>query len=92
VIAGIAGTEARVRHRINEFSVAAAIVEASGCVALMPRYTGDRRNNPGLVLRPLARPDLGRHIDVLARPETLERSNAKSVLAQIRAIAVTLTR
>ncbi|MGY4858521.1 LysR family transcriptional regulator [Cryobacterium sp. AP23] len=92
VIAGIAGTEARVRHRINEFSVAAAIVEASGCVALMPRYTTDLRDHPGLVLRPLARPELGRHIDCLARPETLERSNAKAVLAQIRAIAATLTR
>jgi DNA-binding transcriptional LysR family regulator len=92
VIAGIGGSEARVRHRINEFSVAASVVEASGCVALMPRYTTDLRDHPELVLRPLAQPGLGRHIDCLARPETLERANAKAVLSQIRAIATTLTR
>jgi len=92
VIAGTGGVEARVRHRINEFSVAAAVVEASGCIALMPRYTTDLREHPHLVLRPLAGPELGRHIDVLARPETLERHNAQAVLTRLRAIADTLTR
>jgi DNA-binding transcriptional LysR family regulator len=87
VIAGIAGSEANIRHRINEFSLAAAVVEASGCVALMPRYTTDLRDHPQLVLRALARPELGRHIDCLARPETLERANAAAVLAEIRSIA-----
>ncbi|MEC5184872.1 DNA-binding transcriptional LysR family regulator [Cryobacterium sp. MP_3.1] len=92
VIAGIGGSEARILHRINEFSVAASVVEASGCVALMPRYTTDLREHPGVVLRPLAHPGLGRHIDCLARPETLERSNATAVLSQIRIIAGTLIR
>ncbi|TFC19500.1 LysR family transcriptional regulator [Cryobacterium glucosi] len=92
LIAGIGGNEARILHRINEFSVAASIVDASGCVALMPRYTTDLRDHPGLVLRPLAYPGLGRHIDCLARPETLERANAQAVLAQIKAITETLTR
>ncbi|ASD21411.1 LysR family transcriptional regulator [Cryobacterium sp. LW097] len=92
VIAGIGGSEARILHRINEFSVAASVVEASGCVALMPRYTTDLREHPGVVLRPLAHPGLGRHIDCLARPETLERANAKAVLSQIRIIAGTLIR
>ena len=92
VIAGIGGSEARILHRINEFSVAAAVVEASGCVALMPRYTTDVRDHPELVLRPLAYPGLGRHIDCLARPETLERANAKAVLAEIRVIAAHLIR
>ncbi|WP_130179264.1 LysR family transcriptional regulator [Cryobacterium sp. SO1] len=92
VIAAIGGSEARALHRINEFSVAASVVEASGCVALMPRYTTDSREHPGLVLRPLAHQGLGRYIDCLARPETLERSNAKAVLSQIRAIAGTLVR
>ncbi|MCI4658030.1 LysR family transcriptional regulator [Cryobacterium zhongshanensis] len=91
LIAGIGGNEARIPHRINEFSVAASVVEASGCVALMPRYTTDLRDHPELVLRPLAYPGLGRHIDCLARPETLERANAQAVLAQVRAIAATLT-
>jgi DNA-binding transcriptional LysR family regulator len=92
VIAGIGGSEARILHRINEFSVAAAVVEASGCVALMPRYTTDLRDHPELVLRPLAHPGLGRHIDCLARPETLERTTATAILSEIRIIARTLTR
>jgi DNA-binding transcriptional LysR family regulator len=92
VIAGIGGSEARILHRINEFSVAAAVVAASGCVALMPRYTTDLRDHPHLVLRPLARPELGRYIDCLARPETLERSNAQAVLSQMKTIAGALTR
>ncbi|MCU1445588.1 MAG: LysR family transcriptional regulator [Cryobacterium sp.] len=92
VIAGIGGSEARILHRINEFSVAAAVVEASGCVALMPRYTTYLRDHSQLVLRPFARPELGRHIDCLARPETLERANAQAVLSQIRSITEALTR
>ena len=92
VIAGIGGSEARILHRINEFLVAAAVVEASGCIALMPRYTTDIHDHPDLVLRPLAHPGLGRHIDCLARPETIERNNVKAVLSQIRTIAMSLTR
>lgn len=92
VIAGIGGSEARIVHRINEFSVAAAVVEASGCVALMPRYTTNLRDRPELVLRPLAHPGLGRHIDCLARPETLERANAKAVLKQISTLVADLAR
>ncbi|WP_104198584.1 LysR family transcriptional regulator [Cryobacterium sp. Y29] len=91
VISGIGGSEARILHRINEFTVAAAVVEASGCIALMPRYTTNIRDHPDLVLRPLTHPGLGRHIDCLARPETLERNNAKAVLSHVRAIAMALT-
>ena len=92
VIAGIGASEARILHRINEFAVAAAVIAASNCIALMPRYTADLRNYPELVLRPLAGPGLGRYIDCLARPETLERASVHSVLAQIRTIATGLVR
>jgi DNA-binding transcriptional LysR family regulator len=92
VIAGIGGSDARIPHRINEFLVAAAVVSASGCIALMPRYTTDLRDHPDLVLRPLSSPGLGRYIDCLARPETLERANVQTVLAEVRAIAEGLTR
>lgn len=92
VLAGIGGTEARVLHRINDFGIAATVVEASGCVALMPRYTTNLRDHPALTLRPLAQPGLGRHIECLARPETLERTSVRAVLAEITAIAATLTR
>jgi DNA-binding transcriptional LysR family regulator len=91
VIASIGGSEARVVHRINEFVVAAAVVSAAGCVALMPRYTTDLRSNPDLVLRPLAGTGVGRHIDCLARPETLERATVQAVLSEIKTIATGLT-
>lgn len=91
VISGIGGSETRIRHRINEFLIAAAVVSASGCVALMPRYTTDLRDHPDLVLRPLTSPGVGRHIDCLARPETLERANVQTVLTEIRSIATGLT-
>jgi DNA-binding transcriptional LysR family regulator len=90
-IAGIGGNEARIVHRINEFRVAAAVVSASGCIALMPRYTSDLRRHPDLTLRPIAGPGLGRHIDCLARPETLERAPVQAVLAEVRTIATGLT-
>ncbi|AIY00185.1 hypothetical protein ART_0586 [Arthrobacter sp. PAMC 25486] len=66
----MAGTEARISHRSNEFSVAAAVVAASDCVALMPRYTTDRLHHPDLVLLPITRFAPGRQIDCLARQET----------------------
>lgn len=89
-IAGIGGTEARIAHRINEFFVAAAVIAASDCIALMPRYTTDIKHHPDLVLRPISRHGPGRHIDCLARPETLERANVRTVLAQLRAITASL--
>jgi DNA-binding transcriptional LysR family regulator len=92
MIAGIGGSDARILHRINEFLVAAAVVSASGCVALMPRYTTNLRDHPELVLRPLAHPGVGRYIDCLGRPETFERTNVAAVLSNIRTIAQDLTR
>lgn len=90
-IAGIGGTEPHIAHRINEFSLAAAVVSASNSVALMPRYTTDMRHHPDLVLRPIAGIGPGRHIDCLARPETLERANAKTVLSHLRSITADLS-
>lgn len=90
-ITGIGGREAHVAHRINEFFVAAAVVAASDCVALMPRYTTNMRHHPNLVLKPISGVGPGRHIDCLARPETLERANVKAVLTQLRAATTSLT-
>jgi DNA-binding transcriptional LysR family regulator len=90
VITALGGSEARILHRINEFTVASAVVAASGCIALMPRFTTDLRDHPDLVLRPLTQPRLGRYIECLARPETLERANVQAVLEQIKALAAGL--
>ena len=91
-IAAIGGAEADIRHRINDFSVAAAVVAASDCIALMPRYTTDISRYPELVLRPLSHAAPVRHIDCLARPETLERANVKAVLAQLKTVINGLSR
>jgi DNA-binding transcriptional LysR family regulator len=90
VIATIGGREARIAHRINEFLVAATVVAAGNCVALLPRHTSVLRDRPELVLRPLDLPGLGRHIDCLARPETLERAGVRTVLDRLRVIAADL--
>jgi DNA-binding transcriptional LysR family regulator len=91
VISGIGGSDTRVRHRINELRVAASVVSASGCIALMPRYTSDLDDHPDLVLRPLADPGIGRHVDCLVRPETLERASVQTVLSHVRGIVSGLT-
>lgn len=91
-IGGIAGAEARIVHRINEFFVAAHVVAATDCVALMPRYTAGIHNHPDVVLRPLAGARLGRHIDCLVRPETAERANVVTVLGLLRDVVADLTR
>ena len=82
-IAAAAGTDARIRHRINEFYVAARVVAASDCVALLPRYFGNPHHDPRLVLLPLSGPPLGRHIDCLSRPETTQRVNVSTVLTHL---------
>lgn len=89
-IAGLGGAEVRIAHRINDFFVAAAVVAASGCVALMPRYTTDLTHHPDLLLRPISHLGPGRHIDCLVRPETLERANVKGVLTRLRNISADL--
>ncbi len=84
----LGASEVHIAHRINEFSMAASIVAVSGCLALMPRYTV--RQHPGVVLLPLELPLLGRQIDCLARPETMQRANVQLVLARLRTIAAVL--
>ncbi|UQU62717.1 LysR family transcriptional regulator [Couchioplanes caeruleus] len=84
-IAAAAGRPLEIVHRVNDFTVAAAIVAAGGGLALLPGYTG--RPDPGVVLRPLADLPAGRHIDVLARPESLHRAAVRTVLSALREIA-----
>jgi DNA-binding transcriptional LysR family regulator len=84
-IGAAAGRPLEIVHRVNEFTVVAAIVAAGGGLALLPGYTS--RSHPGVVLRPLAEPQAGRHIDVLARPETLQRVAVRMVLGALQQIA-----
>ncbi|MEU8611231.1 LysR family transcriptional regulator [Actinoplanes sp. NPDC048791] len=84
-IAAAAGRPLDIVHRVNEFTVVAAIVAAGGGFALLPGYTS--RPDPGVVLRPLADLPVGRHIDVLTRPENLHRVAVRTVLDSLREIA-----
>ncbi|MGI4893769.1 MAG: LysR family transcriptional regulator [Janthinobacterium lividum] len=69
-------------HRINDFFVAASIAASGDAIALLPALT--TRPEPGVVLRPLVDLEVRRHIDVLARPETLARRGVRSVLDGLR--------
>ncbi|MDQ0278184.1 DNA-binding transcriptional LysR family regulator [Arthrobacter silviterrae] len=90
MIGTLAGQEVTVAHRINEFFVAASVVEGGGCISLMPRFTVNRKQFPHLVLIPLAEPRLGRRIDILARPEALERAGVRQVVAALQAVMAEL--
>ncbi|MGO4383982.1 LysR family transcriptional regulator [Specibacter sp. RAF43] len=90
MIGSLAGEEVSIGHRINEFFVAASVVERGNCVSLMPRYTVNRRLFPHLVLIPLRVPQLGRRIDILARPEALERRGVQQVVAALRSVMAEL--
>ncbi|WP_239145856.1 LysR family transcriptional regulator [Actinoplanes couchii] len=87
ILAAIAATAGRpldVRHRINEFTVAASVVAGGAVLALLPGRT--TAPDPRLVLRPLADLPAVRHIDVLTRPETLHRAAVRTVLTTLREI------
>ncbi|MCQ9163770.1 LysR family transcriptional regulator [Arthrobacter sp. STN4] len=86
LIGTLAGEEAAIAHRINEFFVAASVVERGSCISLMPRYTVNRMHFPQLVLVPLRTPRLGRHIDLLARPEAMERTGVQHVIRALHTV------
>ncbi|MEU4693603.1 LysR family transcriptional regulator [Actinoplanes sp. NPDC023714] len=81
-IGAAAGRPLDIAHRINDFTVAAAVVAAGGGLALLPGYTSVP--DPRLTLLPLTDLPAGRHIDVLTRPETLHRASVRTVLERLR--------
>ncbi|MHA7176465.1 LysR family transcriptional regulator substrate-binding protein [Arthrobacter sp. Sr24] len=86
MIGSIAGEEVEVAHRINEFFVAASLVEEGDCMSLMPRYLVNWRYFSDLVLLPLREPRLGRRVDILARPEAMERAAVVQVISVLQHI------
>jgi DNA-binding transcriptional LysR family regulator len=87
LLAAIAGRPLRIEHRINELSVAAAVVRTGAAVAIMPRVTAAPLTASGIVLRPIDGVDLVRHVDVLARPDVLALQPVRTVLAALRRVA-----
>jgi DNA-binding transcriptional LysR family regulator len=86
-VAASAGRPLEIRHRINDFTVAASVVAAGEVLALLPGLT--TIPDPRLVLRPLADLPTTRHIDILTRPETLHRAAVQTVLKTLQAIVTT---
>ncbi|NHC16169.1 LysR family transcriptional regulator [Motilibacter deserti] len=84
-VVAAAGRPIRPVHRINEFSVSAAMVAAGGGVALIPRHTGPR--HPGVVLRPITGAAVTRRIEALVRPDRLPRAAVTAVLDALVQVA-----
>lgn len=86
-LGALSGKAPRIEHRINEFSLAAQVVRTGAAIAVMPRTTAAPLAVDGMVLRPVAGVSLVRHVDVLARPDAMARSSARTVLSALREIA-----
>ncbi|MDP5228302.1 MULTISPECIES: LysR family transcriptional regulator [Arthrobacter] len=89
-VAALASTPLRIVHRINDYSTVAALVAGGGVLGLLPRYTSraalGQQLPDGVVLRPLADLDTRRCIDLLARPEALERRSVRRVAEAFRTV------
>ncbi len=82
------GAAPRIVHRVNDFHVVEALVEAGHGVSLLPRYTFGGGARVRLV--PLAGVRAGRRIDALLRRDRAERVVVRRVLDELRALATEL--
>ena len=80
------GAAPRIVHRVNDFHVVEALVEAGHGVSLLPRYTFGGGERVRLV--PLSGVRAGRRIDALLRRDRAERLVVRRVLDELRALAV----
>jgi len=88
-VSASAGEPIRIRHRVNEFNVVAAIIAHTGTIGLLPRYTGlSSQYADDVVLLPIEDLHVGRHIDVLTRRDTVARHSVRTVIEWIKDIAV----
>ncbi|NQX26756.1 LysR family transcriptional regulator [Microbacteriaceae bacterium VKM Ac-2854] len=85
-LGALMGSAPRVEHRINEFFVAAQVVRSGAAIAVMPRITAAPLAVAGMVLRPIEGAGLVRHVDALARPESLARASVRRVLDALVAV------
>lgn len=85
-VAASSGSAPRIVHRVNDFHVVEALVEAGHGVSLLPRYTFGGGARVRLV--PLAGVRAGRRIDALLRRDRAERLVVRRVLDELRALAV----
>ncbi|WP_313811470.1 LysR family transcriptional regulator [Glutamicibacter sp.] len=83
-IAALAGSAPQIEHRVNDYATAGALVEASGCLGILPRYTARRSLDESVTLRPIKGLNSGRQIDLLVRAEHLHRAPVVEVIEAIR--------
>ncbi|GAA1409515.1 LysR family transcriptional regulator [Glutamicibacter uratoxydans] len=83
-IAALAGSAPQIEHRVNDYATAGALVEASGCLGILPRYTARRSLDETVTLRPIKGLNSGRQIDLLVRAEHLHRAPVVEVIEAIR--------
>ena len=84
-VAAASGSTPRIAHRINDFSVAEALVAAGHGISLLPRHTPGR--SAGVRLLPLVGVRAGRRVDALLRPDRAERVVVRTVLDELVALA-----
>lgn len=90
-LAATIGAPLDVRHRINDFALAAEVVRRGRAAAVMPRITAASLAHDGVVLRPIEGVELVRHVDVLARPDALALRPVRTVLDALRRVAATVS-
>ncbi|WP_431711414.1 LysR family transcriptional regulator [Glutamicibacter uratoxydans] len=83
-IAALAGKAPRVEHRVNDYATAGALIQASGCLGILPRFTARQTLNEQVTLRPIKNLNSGRQIDLLVRAEHLHRGTVEEVIEAIR--------
>ncbi|MHA3701738.1 LysR family transcriptional regulator [Jatrophihabitans sp. YIM 134969] len=91
-LAARAGTTFTIRHRINDFHVAEALVAAGQGVALLPRYVLAARPGGQVVSRPLRGPRPARWVEALVRADRVERRVVRTVLDTLREQAAAVVR
>lgn len=93
VLAAVAtrsGAAPHIAHRINDFTVASAMVAAGHGISLLPRHTTSRR--PGVRLLPLTGVPAGRRVEALLRPDRAERRVVARVVDALAVLAAEIDR
>ncbi|HWD62737.1 MAG TPA: LysR family transcriptional regulator [Humibacter sp.] len=86
-LGALIGEKPVITHEINDFPLLAAAVRAGAGIGMLPRFTSAPLLDDDLVLRPISGALFVRHVDVLARGESLARSSVRSVFKALRRIA-----
>lgn len=75
----VTGRAMTMRQRVRDNRLVEALVAASDCVAVLPRFTTPQHEG-GVALRPLVGIPTGRHVYATARPDRAERRAVRRVL------------